>query len=187
MATATGSIDQIVEAMSARSVSLEQILETFFKRINHVNAEVHALIEVFPFSATEIDWTRTRLKARTQERREQPLLGVPIAVNCDIPTVAGRTTTGSLALNFRSRADAPIVERLTDAGAIIIGKANITEWGNNRDRTAGHGWSALGGQTLGVHHVDQDPSGSSSGAAVAVALGLCVAAVGVEVRYQLSI
>lgn len=172
------SIQETVRRLRNGFLTEEQFLDLFIRRINRVNPHVRALTESFPSATSDVRKNQPSLRIRAPG--EQPLLGIPIVVNCDIPTRAGHTTTGSLALDFRPEKDARLVQRLADAGGVIVGKANITEWGNHRDREAGHGWSAMGGQTLGAHHVNQDPSGSSSGAAVAVALELCMAAIGVE-------
>lgn len=173
------SIEETVRRLRSGVLTEEQFLDLFIRRINRVNPHVHALTESFPSAANDLRNAQPSL--RTRSPGEQPLLGIPIVVNCDIPTQAGHTTTGSLALSVRPERDARLVQRIGDAGGVIIGKANITEWGNHRGREAGQGWSAMGGQTLGAHHVNQDPAGSSSGAAVAVALELCMAAIGVEV------
>jgi amidase len=91
-----------------------------------------------------------------------------------------QTTAGSLALegNFASK-DA-FVERLRDAGAIIIGKTNLSEWANFRSTQSCSGWSSRGGQTKNPYILDHNPCGSSAGSAVAVAANLCVVAVGTE-------
>lgn len=101
------------------------------------------------------------------------------------------TTAGSYALSGATvRRDASVVHRLRRAGAIILGTTNLSQWGNARSANANNsyksqssnGWSAVGGQTYGVYHVKQDPSGSSSGSAIATSLGLALAALGNEVR-----
>src|SRR3546814_10959102 len=91
------------------------------------------------------------------------------------------TTAGSLALkdNVTNR-DAPLVANLRAAGAVIVGKTNLSEWANFRSSNSISGWSAIGGQTRNPHALDRNPCGSSSGRAVAVAAGMVPAALGPE-------
>ncbi|HTI39119.1 MAG TPA: amidase family protein [Vicinamibacterales bacterium] len=111
-----------------------------------------------------------------------PLHGIPILVKDNIATSdTMQTTAGSLALvNSTVPADAPIVARLRAAGAVILGKANLSEWANFRGFAPFNGWSARGGFTRDPYLLSFDPCGSSSGSAVAAAANLCAAAVGTE-------
>ncbi|MBL9173011.1 MAG: amidase [Verrucomicrobiales bacterium] len=124
--------------------------------------------------------------ALDQERKSRgprgPLHGVPIVVKDNIDTADRMpTTAGSLALagTFAPR-DAFLLHRLRDAGALLIAKANLSEWANIRSPRSSSGWSAVGGQTRNPYALDRSPSGSSSGSAVAVAAGFCAAAIGTE-------
>jgi amidase len=111
-----------------------------------------------------------------------PLHGVPILLKDNIESADGTATTaGSLALkdNVTNR-DAPLVRRLTDAGAVILGKTNLSEWANFRSSNSISGWSAVGGQTTNARDPRRTPCGSSAGSAVAVALGYAPAAIGTE-------
>lgn len=111
-----------------------------------------------------------------------PLHGIPILVKDNIATADRmQTTAGSLALlGSKPAGDAHLIRRLRAAGAVILGKTNLSEWANFRSSRSTSGWSARGGQTKNPHVLDRDPSGSSSGSAVAVAAGLCAAAIGTE-------
>ena len=92
-------------------------------------------------------------------------------------------SSGSLAISGSKPPREPkVVQKLRAAGAIILGKTNLSEWANMRSNNFTDGWSPRGGQTLGVYVPDQNPSGSSSGSAVATALGISFAAIGTEVR-----
>lgn len=92
-------------------------------------------------------------------------------------------TAGSLALlGAKPSGECSTVARLRHAGAVILGKANLSEWANFRSVNFSSGWSPRAGQTMGAYIPNSDPSGSSSGSAVATALGLCFAALGTEVR-----
>jgi amidase len=107
--------------------------------------------------------------------------GVPILLKDNIEAAGMPTTAGSLALaNNDPGRDAPIVTRLRDAGAVILGKTNLSEWANIRSSQSISGWSAVGGQTRNPYDPGRTPCGSSSGSAVAVAAGLAPAAIGTE-------
>lgn len=110
-----------------------------------------------------------------------PLRGLPILLKDNIETRDMPTTAGSLALaNNAPGRDAPLVTRLRDAGAVILGKANLSEWANIRSSNSISGWSAVGGQTRNPYDLERTPCGSSSGSAVAVAIGLVPVAIGTE-------
>jgi amidase len=111
-----------------------------------------------------------------------PLHGVPVLVKANIDTADGMATSaGSLALaEHRPSADADVVARLRAAGAVVLGKTNLSEWANFRSTASTSGWSSLGGQTRNPFVLDRNPCGSSSGAAVAVAARLAPLAVGTE-------
>jgi amidase len=122
-------------------------------------------------------------RAADQARRDGdhgPLLGLPIIVKDNIDTTGMPTTAGSWALAGSTPDDAFIVQRLKAAGAIIIGKANLSEWANFRSGPSSSGWSGIGGQTNMPYVLDRNPCGSSSGSGVSAAADLAVAAVGTE-------
>ena len=110
-----------------------------------------------------------------------PLAGEPILVKDNIEVSGMPTTAGSLALAGNdTRRDAPIVTRLRAAGAVIVGKTNLSEWANIRSSSSISGWSAVGGQTRNPFALDRNPCGSSSGSGAAVAAGLVQYAIGTE-------
>jgi amidase len=114
--------------------------------------------------------------------RKGPLHGVPILLKDNIDTADPMpTTAGSLALqlNITGR-DAPLVARLRAAGAVILGKTNLSEWANFRSGSSTSGWSAVGGQTRNPHVLDRNPCGSSSGSGAAMAAGFAAATIGTE-------
>src|ERR671917_100464 len=123
------------------------------------------------------------LDREAKERgRRGPLHGIPVLVKDNIDTADRMlTTAGSLALvGAKTRRDAFIVERLRAAGAVIIGKTNLSEWANFRSTHSSSGWSARGGQTRNPYVLDRNPCGSSSGTGAAVSANLAAAAVGTE-------
>src|SRR5687767_6767806 len=149
---------------------------TALERIAELNPRLNAVIAVDP---TALDQARTLDRIR---RARGPLFGMPILIKDNIETIGPLpTTAGSLALvdNVTNR-DAPLVARLRAAGAVIVGKANLSEWANIRSSDSISGWSAVGGQVRNPHALDRNPCGSSSGSAVAVASGMVPAAIGTE-------
>ncbi|HEY0115616.1 MAG TPA: amidase family protein, partial [Allosphingosinicella sp.] len=156
--------------------SAESRTRTALERIAQLNPSLGAVIAVDP---TAIDHARSLDRIR---RARGPLFGMPILIKDNIETLGPLpTTAGSLALrdNVTGR-DAPLVARLRQAGAVIVGKANLSEWANIRDNSSISGWSAIGGQTRNPHALNRNPCGSSSGSAVAVAAGMTPAAIGTE-------
>ena len=128
-----------------------------------------------------ISWNTAAAAGHPYRGLTDPLAGVPILIKDNIETADMPTTAGSLALvNNAPGRDAPLVARLRAAGAVIAGKANLSEWANFRGEDSISGWSAVGGQTRNPHALDRNPCGSSSGSAAAVAAGLVPAAIGTE-------
>ncbi len=121
-------------------------------------------------------------KERKDKGPRGPLHGVPVLVKDNIDTADKMATTaGSLALvGARPPKDAFIVERLRKAGAVLLGKTNLSEWANIRSNNSTSGWSGRGGLTRNPYALDRNTSGSSAGSAAAVAASLCAAAVGTE-------
>lgn len=156
--------------------SAEARTRAALERIDDLNPLLNAVIAVDP---TALD------QARSLDREAAPrgpLHGMPILVKDNIETAGPLpTTAGSLALidNVTGR-DAPLVANLREAGAVIVGKANLSEWANIRDSSSISGWSAVGGQTRNPHALNRNPCGSSSGSAAAVAAGIVPAAIGTE-------
>lgn len=176
------SVGQLRQALDTRRLSVGELVGACIARIERMdggNLGLGAVIELNP-EAREIAQARDRELAAGRLRG--PLHGIPILVK-DLFATADRmaTTAGSLALldNAVTR-DAFIVGRLRAAGAIILGKANMTEWSNFQGSVQTSGWSTRGGQTRNPYQLDMSPWGSSSGSAVAVAAGYAPLALGVE-------
>lgn len=153
----------------------EQSTVQALERIRRIDPQVGSVIAIDP---TALDQARRIDEGATRGA----LAGRPVLIKDNIE-VAGPlpTTAGSLALteNVTNR-DAPLVTRLRSAGAVIVGKTNLSEWANIRSSNSISGWSAVGGQTRNPHALDRNPCGSSSGSGAAVAAGLTRMAVGTE-------
>jgi amidase len=156
-----GKYRQRIEALDRKGPMLRAVLE--------LNPEADAI-------ADQLDAERKAGKVRG------PLHGIPILVKDNIDTGDKMTTTaGSLALEgSHAENDAFVVGKLRDAGAIILGKTNLSEWANFRGMASSSGWSGRGGQCRNPYALDRTPSGSSSGSGVAAAASLCAAAIGSE-------
>jgi amidase len=145
-------------------------------KIEELNPRLNAVIAVEP---TALEQARSLDR---QRRARGPLFGMPVLIKDNIETAGTLpTTAGSLALaNNVTNRDAPLVARLRAAGAVIMGKTNLSEWANIRSNDSISGWSAVGGQVRNPYALNRNPCGSSSGSAVAVSAGMVPAAIGTE-------
>jgi amidase len=173
------TIPELQALMASGKLSSVQLTRTYLDRIAKLNPLLHAVIETNPDALA----IAARLDSERQSGRVRgPLHGIPVLVKDNIATDDQmETTAGSLALvGSEVPADAVIVQRMRAAGAIILGKANLSEWANFRGFAPFNGWSARGGFTRDPYRLDFDPCGSSSGSAVSAAANLCATAVGTE-------
>ena len=154
----------------------------YLQRIAVLDRRGPALRAVIELNPDALAQARALDAERRQGRLRGPLHGVPVLLKDNIATADRMSTTaGSLALQgLHARRDAFLTTRLREAGAVILGKTNLSEWANIRSSRSTSGWSSRGGQTRNPHVLDRNPSGSSSGSAAAVAAGLCALAVGTE-------
>lgn len=170
------------DRMQRGELNSEQLLAWHLDRIRQLDVDGPALNSVIELNPDARAIARA-LDAEWQSSGPRgPLHGIPIVIKANIDTADKMATTaGSLALaGHRPPEDAFLVSRLRDAGAIILGKSNLSEWGNYRSPRSSSGWSSIGGQTRNPYDTRRNPCGSSSGSAVAVAASLAVAAVGTE-------
>ncbi len=175
-------IAELQEGMVSGKFTARSLVERYRARIEEIDRRgpaINGVIELNP-DAAEI------AEALDRERKDKgprgPLHGIPVLIKDNIDTADRMATTaGSLALvGAKPPKDAFIVDRLRKAGAVILGKTNLSEWANIRSSASTSGWSARGGLTRNPYALDRNTSGSSSGSAVAVAASLCAAAVGTE-------
>jgi amidase len=170
------TIPQLQRLMTAHRLSSVDLVRFYVARIRTLNPKLHAVVRV---SSTALADARVADRARAHGDR-RPLLGIPVIVKDNIDTTGMPTTAGSLALAGNTPPDAFIVKRLKRAGALVLGKANLSEWANFRSTQSSSGWSAVGGQTNNPYVLDRNPCGSSSGSAVVAAADLATVAVGTE-------
>jgi amidase len=173
---------ELREEVAAGRVSALRVTQVYLRRIAALDdsgPSLGAVIEVNPDAEVIARALDERFRNGTIVG---PLHGVPVLVKASIDTADQMATSaGSLALaEHRARADADVVARLRAAGAVLLGKANLSEWANFRSMASTSGWSSLGGQTRNPYVLDRNPCGSSSGSAVAVAARLAPLAVGTE-------
>ncbi len=162
-------------------VSAEHVTRVFLRRIAALNDKGPALNAVIEINPDALAIAR-RLDRQRARGALGPLHGVPVLIKANIDTADRMATSaGSRALGaHRAREDAVVVARLRAAGAVLLGKTNLSEWANFRSTASTSGWSSLGGQTRNPYVLDRNPCGSSSGSAVAIAARLAPLAVGTE-------
>jgi amidase len=177
------TIGELQKGMKSGKYTSQSIAEKYLRRIEEIDSHgpaIHSVIEVNP-DALAI------AKALDRERKEKgssrgPLHGIPVLIKDNIDTADRMmTTAGSLALfGSTPSQDSTVAKRLREAGAVILGKTNLSEWANFRSSHSSSGWSGRGGQTKNPYALDRNPCGSSSGSGAATSANLCAIAVGTE-------
>ncbi|HEV8693683.1 MAG TPA: amidase [Lysobacter sp.] len=174
-------IATLAERMRSGELSSVQLTEAYLRRIATIDdagPRLNAVIEINPEATKEA-------AARDADRRAGlplgSLHGIPLLLKDNIDATPMVNSAGSLALaNHRPKHDAPLVAKLREAGAVILGKTNLSEWANFRSTRSTSGWSARGGQVRNPYVLDRSPCGSSSGSGAAIAASLAAASVGTE-------
>src|SRR3954453_11679455 len=178
------TINDLQAKMKARQLSSRRLVEMYLERIKAIDDKTRSVLEINPDAlaiADQLDKERRKGKTRSK------LHGIPVLIKDNIDTADKmHTTAGSLALLDAPtpKQDAAVAANLRKAGAVIMGKTNLSEWANfranGRNGRQTSGWSGRGGQTNMPYFLDQNPSGSSSGSAVAVSANLTAVAIGTE-------
>jgi amidase len=176
------TISELQQGLASGKYTSKSLVGKYLERIDDVDKSgpaINSVIEVNP-EAEAIAETLDR--ERKSKGSRGPLHGIPILIKDNIDTADRMlTTAGSLALlNSHAAQDAFIVQKLRNAGAVIIGKTNLSEWANFRSSHSSSGWSGRGGQTKNPYVLDRNPCGSSSGSGAATAANLCAASIGTE-------
>ena len=176
------TIAELQAGMKSGKYTARGLTTSYLQRIDALDRKgplLHAVLEANPDALAQAEALDVERKAKGARG---PLHGIPVLVKDNVATRDRmQSTAGSLALvGVAPPRDAFIVERLRASGAVILGKANLSEWANFRSTHSSSGWSARGGQCRNPYALDRTPSGSSSGSGVAVAANLCAVAIGTE-------
>ncbi|MDQ2715701.1 MAG: amidase [Chloroflexota bacterium] len=176
------SIVKLQTAMSAGTLTAEQLTEFYIERIHTLDQQEPQLNSVLEINPDALNIARALDQERDTKGPRGPLHGIPVLLKDNIATTDRmQTTAGSFALlGSRPAREAFVAQRLREAGAVILGKTNLSEWANFRSTASSSGWSARGGQARNPYVLDRSPCGSSSGSAIAVAANLAAAALGTE-------
>lgn len=174
----TATIPELQARMADGSLTSSGLTTAYLRRIKAIDPTIHAVLRTDPAAL------RQAAASDARHRRGDvrgPLDGIPVLVKDNVNTRGMPTTAGSLALaGSPPDRDAALVTRLRDAGAVILGKTNLSEWANFRAAKPTSGWSAVGGQTNNPYVLDRNPCGSSSGSGAALAASLAQVAIGTE-------
>ncbi len=176
------TIAELQEGMKSGGLTARSIAEKYISRIAAIDKQgphLNSVIEINPDALNNADALDNERKTKGARG---PLHGIPVLIKDNIDTKDRMSTTaGSLALEGSiAQSDAFIVQKLRDAGAVILGKTNLSEWANFRSTRSSSGWSSRGGLTRNPYALDRNPCGSSSGSGVAVSANLCSVAIGTE-------
>jgi amidase len=176
------SATALAQALQAGRTTAEALVKGYSARIEALDRRGPKLNSVIEMNPDALAIARERDAERRAGRVRGPLHGLPVLLKDNIATADKMATTaGSLALEgVRANRDAHIVQRLREAGAVILGKTNLSEWANIRSTRSTSGWSARGGLTRNPYALDRSTSGSSSGTGAALAASLCALGVGTE-------
>ncbi|MFD4635189.1 amidase [Streptomyces sp. NPDC058284] len=174
----TVTIPELQARMTDGSLSASALTRAYLRRIEKVDPKIHAVLRTSPAALREAAASDARHR---QGKTLGPLDGIPVLLKDNVDTRDMPTTAGSLALAGKPPAtDAVLVARLRKAGAVILGKTNLSEWANFRGAKPTSGWSAVGGQTHNPYVLDRNPCGSSAGSGAALAASLAQVAIGTE-------
>ncbi len=176
------TISDLQAAMKSGEETAVSLTQKYLRRIEETNLRGPTLRAVLEVNPDALGIARSLDRERKAKGARGPLHGIPVLLKDNIDTHDRMmTTAGSLALlGSISPRDAFVAQKLREAGAVILGKANLSEWANFRGEHPSSGWSGRGGQTNNPYVLDRNPSGSSSGSAVGVSANLCAVAIGTE-------
>nr|WP_136250772.1 amidase [Ningiella ruwaisensis] len=175
------SATELQQKIAVQEITAVEAVNAYLLRIAELDRDGPQVQSIIALNPQALKIASERDQEAKQGKLRGPLHGVPVLVKDNIETSNMPTTAGSLALiNNHTKRDAPIIQRLKEAGAIILGKTNLSEWANFRDEDSVSGWSAVGGQTRNPHSLDRTPCGSSSGTGAAIAAHFSPLGIGTE-------
>ncbi|MGP3770666.1 amidase family protein [Streptomyces sp. SDT5-1] len=174
----TVTIPQLQARMAKGSLTPSALTTAYLQRIRSIDPTIHAVLRIDPTALRQAAASDARHRKGTVRG---PLDGIPVLIKDNVNTRGLSSTAGSLALAGKPpRTDADLVTRLRKAGAVVLGKTNLSEWANFRAAKPTSGWSAVGGQTNNPYVLDRNPCGSSAGSGAALAASLAQVAIGTE-------
>lgn len=176
------TISQLQAALGSGQLTAERLAEMYLERIDALDRHGPRLNSVIEINPDALEIARSLDRERAEKGARGPLHGIPVLIKDNIATDDRmQTTAGSLALvGSRVPRDAFVARKLREAGAVILGKTNLSEWANFRGDGSSSGWSGRGGQTRNPYVLDRTPCGSSSGSGTAIAANLAAASLGTE-------
>src|SRR5437667_3854277 len=176
------TIAELQDGMKSGKFTARSIVKKYLDRIDDIDKKGPAINSVIEVNPDAVAIAESLDRERKEKGPRGPLHGIPIRIKDNIDTADRMmTTAGSLALlGSTPSQDSFVAKRLREAGAVILGKTNLSEWANFRSSHSSSGWSGRGGQTRNPYALDRNPCGSSSGSGVAVSASLCAVAVGTE-------
>jgi amidase len=176
------TIAKLQQGYSDGKFTIREVTAAYLDRINAIDQNGPALNSIIIINPDAMEIAEKLDQEMVNGKIRGPMHGIPVILKDNIDTYDNMpTTAGSNALrNSFVKEDSFIAKKLREAGAVIIAKANLSEWANFRARVSSSGWSAVGGQTKNPYILDRNPCGSSSGSGVAVSANLCMAAIGTE-------
>jgi amidase len=176
------TVSELQEGMVSGRFTAQSITEKYLERIEAIDKHGPAINSVIEVNPDAMSIAKALDKERKQKHLRGPLHGIPILIKDNIDTSDRMmTTAGSLALvGSRPPKDSMVAQKLREAGAVILGKTNLSEWANIRSNQSSSGWSGRGGLTKNPYALDRNPCGSSSGSGAAVSANLCTIAIGTE-------
>lgn len=175
------TISELQKGYASGSFTIEQVVTDYLHRIETIDKSGPSLNSIIIVNPEALTIARQLDQELKEGKSRGPLHGIPVILKDNIDTQDMPTTAGATVLaNSFPPADSYITTKLKEAGAIIIAKANLSEWANFRAEISSSGWSGVGGQTKNPYVLDRNPCGSSSGSGAAVAANLCVVAIGTE-------
>jgi amidase len=182
------TVEALQESMASGKYSSQSITQLYLDRIAKIDKGGVLLNSVIELNPEAISIAAALDKERKEGKVRGLLHGIPVLIKDNIDTGDQMmTTAGSLALEgHRAKQDAFIIQQLREAGAVLLGKTNLSEWANFRSNRSSSGWSSRGGQTKNPFVLDRNPCGSSSGSGAAVSANLCAIAIGTETNGSIA-